>query len=74
MRWIIDRFEEEFAVCAHIETDARKDVPLYALPAETKEGDVVVQSDSGLYRIDTAETEARHSNLRARMSNLIRKQ
>ncbi|MBM7871579.1 hypothetical protein JOC70_003079 [Clostridium pascui] len=54
MKVIIDRFEEDFAVCER-ENKTMLDIPKEILPEEAKEGDVLNINIS----IDTEETESR---------------
>lgn len=66
--YIIDRFEGEYAV---VEMDEETiSIPLCALPAEAKEGDVLVKTETS-YLVDAAETQARRERLIARRRRLL---
>ena len=62
MKGIIDRFEGTMAV---IELEGRitKNIPRNHLPAEAKEGDVIIE-ENGVFRIDTEETRRLQDDLR----------
>ena len=65
-KWIVDRFEGDFAVC-EAEDRSWKFVERAVLPTELREGDVLVLADSGEFRVDQEFTETR----RARISDLM---
>ena len=56
MYYIIDRFEENFAVCENSETKERINIERYKIPEEAMQGDVLVFID-GIYIIDNDKTE-----------------
>jgi len=61
---IIDRFEGEFAV---VETnDGVVNIPRIDLPADTREGDVLVMG------VDKTGTEARKKSIERRMNKLFK--
>lgn len=55
LKFIIDRFEEEFAVCEN-EKGIMVNVSRNKLPKEAKEGDVLIIENENTY-IDVEETE-----------------
>lgn len=61
---IVDRIEADFAVC-EIEEGNFADIPLKALPAGIREGDVIKIS------VDTEETEKREKNINKLMNSLF---
>lgn len=66
--YIIDRFEGEYAV---VEMDEEMlTIPLCELPAEAKEGDVLMKTETG-YSVDAEETKARRERLIARRHRLL---
>lgn len=67
---IVDRFEEEYAVLETEEGMVR--VMRTQLPAEVREGDVLVNI-GGVWTVDTNATEMRRSELRDRLKKLLRK-
>ena len=64
MRYIIDRFEGEFAVC-ELEDMSMVNIPKKALPSDALEGDSI------LVTIDSAETEARKKKIGKLMDDLF---
>ncbi len=65
MNWIIDRIENNIAVC-EFDTGKTIDVPLSALPDGIKEGDVISLS------IDKEETNNRKEKINNLMNNLFK--
>lgn len=64
MTWIIDRIENNIAVC---EVDGSTiDIPLFALPKGVREGDAVSVS------IDKEQTENRKENINKLMNSLFK--
>lgn len=65
MKWIVDRIENDFAVC---ETDNGEmtDININALPKGIKEGDVINVS------VDETETEKRKENIDKLMNSLFK--
>lgn len=67
---IIDRFENEKAI---LETeDGTTEIMRCFLPAEAREGDVVIRDECG-YTIDNYATEERRRSVREKMHRLINK-
>ncbi|MCH5314427.1 MAG: DUF3006 domain-containing protein [Eubacterium sp.] len=64
MKWIIDRFEGDYALC-EIENGTVLNVPRNALPENAREGDVISVF------IDIGETENRKSNVNKLMNDLF---
>jgi len=70
MAYIIDRFENEFAV---VETnDGIKNIPRSELPPDAAEGDVIVLT-GGLYTVDKQATKSRRESVHSRFDKLKRK-
>lgn len=69
MRVTIDRFEDCYAVC---ETEDRKMINIHKgrLPANTREGDILLLEDSGVISIDAAQTEKRKKEIESLMDEL----
>lgn len=67
-RYIIDRFEEEYAVLER--QDGTTTDVLKELIGECAEGDVVVE-EKGIYRVDKAETEERRRLIAEKMNKLF---
>ncbi|ARC85095.1 hypothetical protein U732_3903 [Clostridium argentinense CDC 2741] len=66
MKFIIDRFEEKFAVCEN-EKGIMVNIPRDTLPKEAKEGDVLIIEEENIY-IDVEETE----KLRKEIEELVK--
>ena len=70
MRYIIDRFEEGFALLEPEEgTLGLVRVPHTLLPADAREGDMLVNGN-GRWQVDAAATRARRERMRRRFSGL----
>lgn len=68
MRAVIDRFEGLYAVC-ELETGEIVDIEIERIPAEAKEGDVLIIDDKGIV-IDIQETENRSKKIKKLMDDL----
>lgn len=64
MIWIIDRIENDIAVCEV--NEKMIDVPLFALPVGIKEGDILTVSK------DSEQTEKRQENINNLMNTLFK--
>ena len=64
---VIDRIEGDFAVC-EMQDGTMSDIPLFDLPAEAKEGSVILQSD-GKWIVDKQEEEQRRDRIRRKMDS-----
>ena len=58
MYYIVDRIEENFAVCENLETQEIRNITLNKLPTGIKPGDVIKQENE-IYLLDFDETEKR---------------
>lgn len=67
---VIDRIEGDFAAC-EMPDGTMSDVPLSDLPAEAKEGSVILKSD-GKWTIDKQEEGQRRDRIRRKMDNLFK--
>lgn len=65
MKWIIDRIENNIAVC-ELENGEMLDVKISALPKGIKEGDVITLS------VDETETNERKERIDKLMNSLFR--
>lgn len=65
MKWIIDRIENNIAVC-ELENGEMLDVKISALPKGTKEGDVIKLS------VDEIETNERKERIDKLMNSLFK--
>jgi vacuolar-type H+-ATPase subunit E/Vma4 len=69
---IIDRFEENLAVCTNTDNNLTLNINISKLPENVAEGDVLVYCN-GTYIIDEATTNERKKNLQAKLNALFQK-
>lgn len=67
-RYIIDRFERDFALCEN-ESKEIVDIPRDSLPPEAVEGDVLMEED-GRFTVDEDETKERRRKNAALLKSL----
>lgn len=72
MKYVVDRFEGNIAVCNNMIEGEFIDIKKNSLPKEVKEGDVLVKQEMG-FIVDKELTEKRRSSIEKRMSKLLRK-
>lgn len=67
--YIIDRLDEDFAVC---EDEAKEQllISMEQLPENAKEGDVL-QEEDGYFSVNQEETEARRARMRRKLMDLF---
>lgn len=70
MKYIIDRFEGNYAIC---ENEDKKfvNIPKYKLPLEASEGDCLLLTEHGTYIIDQESKEKRKEIIRKKMNRLF---
>lgn len=68
MQWIVDRLEQEMAVCED-EHGKMHAFPLSRLPSPLREGDVLIEQD-GTFVQDEAARERRAQCIRSKMRRL----
>lgn len=68
MQFIIDRFEEGYAVCEGSKKKM-KNIPVADLPEGCKEGDILVKSPEG-YQINASATKQRVKEIKALAEDL----
>ena len=69
MYYIVDRIEENFAVCENFETQEFIQIELSKLPAEIKSGDVI-KYENEVYLLDFEETEKRKQIIHKKIKGL----
>lgn len=69
-RWIIDRFEGEFAVCER-EDRVMENIARTLLPEDCKEGDCLLLTENGNYRIDAEASDGRRERIEKLMEELF---
>ncbi|MBE5987890.1 hypothetical protein BXY41_11860 [Lacrimispora xylanisolvens] len=70
MQYIIDRIEQEIAICEE-ESGAMVKLPLKELPKGSREGDVLFQIN-GAFQFDGEETNRRRQKMREKLNRLIK--
>ena len=71
-KYIIDRFEDEYAVCEDQDTEDMIDILIEKLPEDVEEGDVIVEENDTFY-IDHEETELRRKQMAELLNSLLNK-
>lgn len=69
MKLIIDRIEEDLAVCENPETKEMMEIPVKDLPKDIKEGSVLV-FENNEYHLDLDEEAARRKIIREKFNKL----
>ena len=69
-KYIIDRFEEDFAVCENYDTEEIIDILKEKLPNDAKEGDIIFKDDNENFCIDYEETRLRKERMEALRKSL----
>ena len=69
-RYIVDRFEGNYAVC---ETEDKSfiNIERYRLPKDAKEGDCLIEKEDGSFYTDTDTTEERKRLIRRKLDSLF---
>lgn len=67
---VIDRFEENFAVCENRETLEIENIEIEKLPQNVKEGDIIKFSNN-VYEIDTESKEIIENRINEKLNNLF---
>ena len=62
-KYIIDRFEGDFAVCENYDTEEIIDILKEKLPNDAKEGDILLKNDNENFCIDYEETKLRKERM-----------
>ena len=71
MRYVIDRIEEEFAVCENEETGEMEEIDVFYLPDGIEEGDILIyDEDIDEYYIDYEEKKIRRARIEDRMEDI----
>ena len=71
MRYIVDRFENGYAVC-EMEDGNIKNIPKYQLPLEVKEGDMLIV-ENGFYRVLDIEIRVSAVNIEMKIKKTAQK-
>ncbi|MPN57925.1 hypothetical protein SDC9_205621 [bioreactor metagenome] len=71
MMLIIDRFERNSAVC-ETEDGSRIEIDRSLIPEQSREGDVLIQNETGEYQIDSSSTKNRRQKARALLDGLVK--
>jgi len=71
MRYIIDRIEEDFAVCENEETGEMEEIDVYLLPDGLDEGDILIyDEDLDEYYLDYEEKKIRRARIEDKMEDI----
>ena len=70
-KWVIDRFEEDFAVLENYSLES-KSIPRFAMPKMAKPGDVLFFSN-GSWHIDKEETAKRREKIKTLFDRIKKK-
>lgn len=71
MRYVVDRLEEEFAVCENEETGEMEDIDMFYLPDDLEEGDILIyDEDLDEYYIDYDEKKLRNARIQDKMEDI----
>ena len=71
MRYVIDRIEEDFAVCENEETGEMEEIDVYLLPDGVEEGDILIyDEDFDEYYVDYDEKKIRQARIEDRMEDI----
>ena len=70
MQYIIDRIEQEIAICEE-ESGAMVKLPLKELPKGSREGDILFKIN-GAFQFDGEETNRRRQKMREKLNRLIK--
>jgi len=71
-KFIIDRFEGDYAICEDQETEDMVDILIKELPEDAKEGDIIIEED-GKYITGHEETKSRKEEIAELMHSLFNK-
>lgn len=69
-RYIVDRFEDPYAICENEKGDF-VNIEKELLPPETKEGDHLYIHENGTYYIDYKATEESRKRIRKKLDSLF---
>lgn len=72
MKYSVDKIENNIALLENIETGEKKEISLSNLPANLKEGNILLEEENN-YSLDYAEEEKRRKNIKSRFENLKKK-
>lgn len=71
MRYIIDRIEEDFAVCENEETGEMEEIDVFLLPDGLDEGDILIyDEDFDEYYLDYEEKKLRRARIEDKMEDI----
>ncbi|MCL2225069.1 MAG: DUF3006 domain-containing protein [Defluviitaleaceae bacterium] len=68
-RWVIDRFEEDWAVLDNSDTRETISLPISHLPKDAKPGTTLIKTD-GKWHINEADTAARSARIKDKFARL----
>ncbi len=71
-KYIIDRFEENFAVVEDYNTGKIENIERTNFPKEAKDGDIITVSEDNIITIDKEETKRRREKLK-KLKDMLKK-
>ena len=72
LKYTLNRFEENFAICENRDTKEMIDIPISELPLDIKEGDIFTKIDDK-YEIDYELTKTEKQEVKNLMNKLWKK-
>ena len=71
MRYVVDRIEEEFAICENEDSGEMEEIDIFFLPDDLEEGDILVyDEDLDEYYIDYDEKKIRKARIEDKMEDI----
>lgn len=72
MKFAIDRFEENIAICQNLETKEIIEININNLPKNIKDGSIII-FENNEYHLDLTEEELRRQKIREKFNKLRKK-
>lgn len=72
MKYVVDRIENDIAICENIETKEILEIDLKLLPKKVKDGSVIIYEEN-TYKLDLKEEEKRRKEILERFNKLKKK-
>ena len=71
MRYVVDRIEEDVAICENEDTNEMEELDLFGLPTDIQEGDILIyDEETDEYYIDYDEKAIRKARIEDRMEDI----
>lgn len=69
MKFIIDRIEDNIAICENLETKELIEININELPKNIKDGNIIIL-ENNIYKLDVTEEQLRRRRLREKFNKL----